>query len=261
MTVIERIGAQVLGILERLGHMGVFLGLTLSHTAKPPWQWGLLIRQIHFVGARSTLVIGVAGGFVGMVVGLQFYDTLVRFGSVSLLGSAVGLSLVRELSPVLTALIVIGRAGSAMCAEIGIMRSDNQIDSLECMAIDPYSYLIAPRFLAVVITVPLLTAIFDVIGIFGGWFIGVGIFEVSEGAYFQSMADSVVWGDIWMGIVKSIVFAVVIAWICLAKGFLLHLGHGRAFGAEGVSRVTTDAVVLSSISILFADYIISAIML
>jgi phospholipid/cholesterol/gamma-HCH transport system permease protein len=257
----ERIGAPVLDVLERFGRMGVFLGLAVGHAFRPPWQLGSIVRQVHFVGARSTLVIGVAGAFVGMVVGLQFYDTLVRFGSVSLLGSAVGLSLVRELSPVLTALIVIGRAGSAMCAEMGIMRSDNQIDSLECMAIDPYKYLIAPRFLAVLLAVPLLTAIFDVIGILGGWFVGVAIFGVSEGAYFQSMADSVVWLDVQMGIVKSIVFAVIIAWICLAKGFLLHLEQGAAFGAEGVSRVTTDAVVLSSISILFADYIISAIML
>jgi hypothetical protein len=154
----ERIGAPVLDVLERLGRMGVFLGLAIGHAFQPPWQLGSTVRQLHFVGARSTLVIAVAGAFVGMVVGLQFYDTLVRFGSVSLLGSAVGLSLVRELSPVLTALIVIGRAGSAMCAEMGIMRSDNQIDSLECMAIDPYKYLIAPRFVAVLLAVPLLTA-------------------------------------------------------------------------------------------------------
>ena len=261
LAVFGRLGARVLDWLKRLGRMGLFLGATVAHTARPPFQLGLLAKQLHFVGARSTLVICVAGAFVGMVVALQFYDTLVRFGSVSLLGAAVGLSLVRELSPVLTGLIVIGRAGSAMCAEMGIMRTDNQIDSLECMAIDPYKYLIAPRFVAVLIAVPLLTAIFNVIGIFGGWFIGIVILRVNEGAYFQSMADGVVWGDVRMGFVKSIVFAMVIGWICLAKGFLLHLDHGRAFGAEGVSRVTTDAVVLSSIAILFADYIISATML
>ena len=206
-------------------------------------------------------VTAVAGGFVGMVVALQFYDTLVRFGSVSLLGAAVGLSLIRELAPVLTALIVIGRAGSAMCAEIGIMRSDNQIDALECMAIDPYAYLIAPRFIATVIAVPLLTAIFNVIGIIGGWFVGVVIFGLSEGAYFVGISDSIVWDDVLMDLVKALSFGVIIVWICTGRGFLLHLDHRPTFGAEGVSRTTTDAVVSASIAVLFADYIISAVML
>ncbi len=207
------------------------------------------------------LVITVAGAFVGMVVALQFYDTLVRFGSVSLLGSAVGLSLIRELGPVLTALIIIGRAGSATCAEIGIMRSDNQIDALECMAIDPYRYLLFPRFVAFLIAVPLLTAIFNVIGIFGGWFVGVAVFKVNQGAYFQSMADSVLLHDLNMGVTKSIIFSLLIVWICAGKSFLMHLNRSMVFGAEGVSRVTTDAVVAASISVLFADYIISALML
>ena len=167
----------------------------------------------------------------------------------------------RELAPVLTALIVIGRVGSAMCAEIAIMRNDNQIDALECMAIDPYGYLVAPRFIATIIAVPLLTAIFNVVGIAGGWFVGVVLFDIGEGAYFASMADSLVWRDVLMDVVKSLSFALIIVWICTAKGYLLHLASHRTFGAEGVSRTTTDAVVASSITVLFADYVISALML
>lgn len=247
--------------IAALGRLGLFLGAVSLHLCRPWRQFAATVRQVHFIGARSVTVIAVAGGFVGMVVALQFYDTLVRFGAVGLLGAAVGLSLLRELAPVLTALIVIGRAGSAMCAEIGIMRSDNQIDALECMAIDPYGYLIAPRFLAALVAVPLLTAIFNVVGIAGGWFIGVILFDVGEGAYFVGMADSVLWRDVAMGLVKSVVFGLVIVWVCTGKGYLLHLDHEPAFGAEGVSRTTTDAVVAASIAVLFADYIISALML
>lgn len=247
--------------LAALGRFGLFLGAVAVHLLRPWRQPRALLRQLHFIGARSVTVIAVAGAFVGMVVALQFHDTLVRFGAVSLLGAAVGLSLIRELAPVLTALIVIGRVGSAMCAEIGIMRSDNQIDALECMAIDPYGYLLAPRFLATLIAVPLLTALFNLVGIAGGWFVGVVLFDLAGGAYFVSMADSVVWRDVLMGVIKSCCFALIIVWICTGKGFLLHLDRTPAFGAEGVSRTTTDAVVAASIAVLFADYVVSALLL
>ncbi len=247
--------------LSALGRIGIFLALVTRQLLFPWRQFESTVRQLHFIGARSVTVIVVAGTFVGMVVALQFYDTLVRFGAVGMLGAAVGLSLIRELAPVLTALIVIGRVGSAMCAEIGIMRSDNQIDALECMAIDPYAYLMVPRFIATLIAVPLLTALFNVVGIAGGWFVGVILFEMGEGAYFVGMADSVLPRDIIMDVTKSVVFALIIVWVCAAKGFLMHLGRNPMFGAEGVSRTTTDAVVAASISVLFADYIISALML
>lgn len=250
-----------LGQIATVGRFGLFLGLVVLHLLRPWRQFRVTLRQIHFIGARSVTVIAVAGGFVGMVVALQFYDTLVRFGAVSLLGAAVGLSLIRELGPVLTALIVIGRVGSAMCAEIGIMRSDNQIDALECMAIDPYGYLIAPRFIAALLAVPLLTALFNVVGIGGGWFVGVVLFDLGDGAYFVSMADSVLWRDVLMDLVKAVSFAFIIVWVCTGKGYLMHLDAKPAFGAEGVSRTTTDAVVVSSIAVLFADYIISALLL
>ena len=248
-------------LLIRLGVAGIFLCETIQSLFIPPYSLNLLLKQILFVGARSILVIIIAGLFVGMVIALQFYDTLVRFGSVSLLGSAVGLSLIRELGPVLTALMVIGRTGSAMCAEIGIMRVDNQIDALECMAIDPYRYLISPRILAGVFCVPILTAIFIVVGIFGGYFVGVILFDVSAGSYFQNMNDTVLNRDLLMGFIKSIVFGLLIVWISCEKGFNLHLDKNGAYGSEGVSRITTEAVVIASITILFSDYLLSALIL
>ena len=253
--------ARLFDPLAALGRTGIFLAMVCRHLIFPWRQFDSTLRQLHFIGARSVTVIAVAGAFVGMVVALQFYDTLVRFGAVGMLGAAVGLSLIRELAPVLTALIVIGRVGSAMCAEIGIMRNDNQIDALECMAIDPYAFLFVPRFIATLVAIPLLTALFNIIGIAGGWFVGVILFDMGEGAYFVGMADSVLPRDIVMDVTKSAVFALIIVWICTAKGFMLHLGRNPTFGAEGVSRTTTDAVVASSISVLFADYVISALML
>lgn len=258
---IERLGGSVIGFIEQMGLMGIFLFTTIKKTMKPPYKLFPIVKQIHFIGARSTLVILVAGSFTGMVVALQFYDTLVRFGSVAMLGSAVALGLIRELGPVLSALVVIGRAGSAICAEIGIMRTDEQIDSLECMAIDPYKFLVVPRMLAALFAVPALTMLFIFVGIFGGWFVGVVLFGVNEAAYFQGMYHTVVWHDIEMGLVKSIIFGLIIVWVATAKGYLMHLDETGAFGSEGVSRTTTNAVVISTIGILIADYLISAIML
>ena len=250
-----------LQMTRRLGLGGIFLFETFLTMLSPPYSIHRLFKQIAFIGSRSMLVIIVAGLFVGMVIALQFYDTLVRFGSISLLGSAVGLSLIRELGPVLTALMIIGRAGSAMCAEIGIMRVDNQIDALECMAIDPYRYLFAPRILAGIISIPLLTAIFILVGIFGGYFVGVILFGVSPGAYFQSMSDTVLIRDLVMGFSKSIVFGLLIVWIACDMGFHLHKDKRGIYGSEGVSRITTEAVVFSSIAILFSDYLLSALIL
>jgi len=253
---IEKLGDRCLYIVEQTGQMGVFLYFCLLNAARPPYKLFPIIRQIHFIGARSMFVIVVAGLFTGLVLGLQGYYTLQRFGSVDLLGSAVALSLVRELGPVLTALMVIGRAGSAICAEIGIMRTTEQIDALECMAIDPYKYLMVPKLIAMLISLPILTAIFDMVGIFGGYLAGVVMYGVSEGAYFQGMYESVLWKDVEMGIIKSFIFSLLIVWICSAKGYFLHLNREGAFGAEGVSRTTTDAVVLSSVVILGSDYLI-----
>mgnify|MGYP000026377670 CR=1 FL=1 len=258
---ISNLGAQTIYFVEMAGVMGQFLAACLAKAVMPPFRIYPIVRQIHFIGARSVFIIVVAGGFTGMVLGLQGFYTLQRFGSLDLLGSAVALSLLRELGPVFTALMVIGRAGSAICAELGIMRSTEQIDALECMAIHPYKYLIVPKLIAGVISLPLLTSIFNVVGILGGYLAAVVLFDVNSGTYFQSMYASVVWADVEMGLIKSLVFGLLIVWISSAKGFFLHLDRSGAFGAEGVSRVTTDAVVLSSVAILGGDYLLSAILL
>ena len=257
----EKIGDDFLYYLEQAGRMGVFLFCCLLNAIKPPYKIGPVVRQVHFIGARSIFVIVFTGAFTGMVLALQGYYTLRKFGSEGFLGSAVALSLIRELGPVLAALMVIGRAGSAICAEIGIMRNSEQIDALECMAIDPHKYLMVPKFIAGIISLPLLTFIFDVVGIFGGYLVGVGLFGVNEGAFFHGMYSAVEWQDIHMGIVKSLVFGLLIIWISTSKGFFLHHERSGGFGAEGVSRTTTNAVVLSSVTILVWDYLLTAILL
>lgn len=257
----ERLGEHSLYYLNYAGRLGIFLFFCLTGIFTPPYKIRPVIQQLHFIGAKSLFVIVFTGAFTGMVLGLQGYYSLRQFGSESALGSAVALSLIRELGPVLTALMVTGRAGSAICAEIGIMRNSEQIDALECMAIDPYRFLMAPKFLAAIIVLPLLTSFFDVVGIFGGFLIGVKLLGVNEGAYFSGMYKSVVWDDVYMGIVKSLCFAVLIVWICAGKGFHLHLERSGGFGAEGVSRATTEAVVLSSVAILVWDYLITAILI
>lgn len=261
MNLIAKLGAETLRVLELLGRFGLFLLTCLYCALTPPYKLAPIVRQIRFIGAHSLFVISFTGLFTGMVLSLQGYYTLAKFGSVGFLGAAVSLSLIRELGPVIGALMVIGRAGSAICAEVGIMRNSEQIDALECMAIDPYRFLIAPKLIAGLIAMPLLTCVFDVVGIFGGYLVGVQLFDVSAGAYFQGMYSSVGWHDIEMGLVKSVVFGLLLVWICAAKGFFLHLERGGGFGAEGVSRTTTSAVVIASVSVLVWDYLISAVLL
>jgi phospholipid/cholesterol/gamma-HCH transport system permease protein len=260
-ALIEKLGSEFLYLLESLGRLGIFFGTTLINVLKPPYNPSPVIRQIYFIGARSVIVILVTGLFTGMVLGLQGYHNLKKFGSEELLGSAVALSLIQELGPVLTALMVIGRAGSAICAEIGIMRNSEQIDALECMAIDPYKFLIAPKFIAAVISLPALTFIFNILGIAGGYLAGVVFLGVAEGAYFQGMYDSVEWTDIRLCVIKSMIFGLLIVWITTFKGFFLHRNRRGVFGAEGVSRITTDAVVLASVTILVWDYLIGSLVL
>jgi len=254
-------GLYFLNLMERLGRAGIFLCTSCLRIITPPYKLLPVIKQIHFIGARSLLLIIVSGLFIGMVVALQFYDALVRLGSVAMLGAAVGLVLVRELGPLLTALVIIGRAGSSICAEIAIMRNENQIDALDCMAIDPYRYIIVPRFIAGLICMPILSCVFITVGIFGGYFVGCILFGVSSGSYLGGMYDAVLWRDIVMSVLKSMVFGLITIWVATVKGFYLHLDPAGAFGSEGVSRVTTQAVVVSSITVFFADYIISSIIL
>jgi len=252
---VQKIGSSTLGLLTDLGRMFNFILYAIYTCLTKPGHPRHILKQLNFIGARSTLVILLTAGFTGMVLGLQGYYTLAKFGSEGLLGTAVALSLIRELGPVLSALMVTGRAGSAITAEIGIMRISEQIDALETMALDPFKYLVAPKLVASLLALPLLCAIFDVVGIWGGYLIGVKLLGVNPGAYFGEMQRSVEWQDVYSGIIKSFSFGGIIAWVCCYKGY--YAGHG----AEGVSRATTSAVVLSSVLILVWDYFITSVLL
>jgi phospholipid/cholesterol/gamma-HCH transport system permease protein len=258
---INKLGNTGLYVLEDLGRMGLYLHKALRGACRRPFRFTELIRQIHFIGASSSAVIFFTALSTGMVLGLQGYYSLQKFGAEGMLGSAVSLTLILELGPVLTALMVAGRAGSAMCAELGIMRISEQIDALDCMAIDPFRYLISPKFLATLISVPLLTAIFDVVGIAGGYIVGVNLKGVNPGSFIEGMQTSVTNHDIRLGLIKSFVFALLVVWICTGRGFFVRVIRGAGFGAESVSRVTTQAVVLSSISVLIFDYLLTAVLL
>jgi phospholipid/cholesterol/gamma-HCH transport system permease protein len=234
--------------------MGLFLIRAFFYASTPPVKFSYLLKQIQFIGFQSILVIFLTGAFAGMVLGLQGFYTLNRFGSAALLGPMVALSLIRELGPVLSALMVTGRAGSAMTAEIGIMRITEQIDALQLMGLNPFRYLIVPRLLACIISLPLLSSIFNVVGIFGGYMIGVRLLGVGEGTYFGEMANYVEMEDILRGIYKSLSFGILITWVCCYKGYY------TGFGAEGVSKATTQAVVLSSVLILVWDYFMTSVL-
>jgi len=256
---IESLGRSTLYYLYDLGGMGLFLLQSVRGLFRTPFRFQALLKEIKIIGAHSFVVIFFTAAFTGMVLGVQGYYTLSKFGSEGLLGSAVALSLIRELGPVLTALMVTGRAGSAMCAELGIMRISQQVDALECMAIDPYRFLITPKFLATLVALPLLTLMFNVVGIYGGYLTGVKLLGVNPGAFFSGMEQSVLNKDINLGIIKSIVFAVVVVTLCCFQGYYTHT---RAeFGAKGVSFSTTRAVVISCVVILVVDYVLTSFML
>jgi phospholipid/cholesterol/gamma-HCH transport system permease protein len=258
---IARLGDTGLYVLGDLGRMAIFLLMALRGLLRQPFRFGELLKQIHFIGVGSLAVIFFTAISTGMVLGLQGFYSLSKFGAEGMLGSAVSLTLILELGPVLTALMVAGRAGSAICAELGIMRISEQIDALECMAVDPFRYHISPKFLAMIISVPLLTAVFDVVGITGGYLVGVGLKGVSPGSFVEGMRSSVTNHDIQLGLIKSFVFALLVVWICSGRGYFVREIRGAGFGAESVSRVTTQAVVLSSISVLIFDYLLTAVLL
>jgi phospholipid/cholesterol/gamma-HCH transport system permease protein len=248
------LGQWAIGIVLALGRFGTFLLLAVATIVSPPFKVRAFIDRIDYIGFRSLLIILLTGGFTGMVLGLQVYFTLSRFGSEAFLGPAVALSLIRELGPVLSALMVTGRAGSALTAELGIMRITEQIDALTVMALNPFRYLVAPSILAGLITFPLMTALFDAVGIFGGYLVGVELLGLSPGTYFGEMQTFVDMRDVMTGFWKSVSFGIIVTWVCTYKGF--HVGHG----AEGVARATTQAVVLSSVLILVWDYFLGTVL-
>jgi len=235
--------------------MACFLATSFFWVVFPPYLLRRIVKQINFIGVKTTLVIVLTGSFTGMVLALQTYYALVKFGAETSLGPVVALSLIRELGPVISALMVTGRAGSALTAEIGIMRISEQIDALDAMALNPYKYLIIPNLLAGIISLPLLNAIFVVVGVWGGYAVGVGLTGVSSGTYFGGIRDFVSAKDVLEGLYKSLSFGMLITWISCYKGYF------TGYGAEGVSKATTQAVVLSSVSILIWDYFMTSILL
>ncbi|MFQ5713964.1 MAG: MlaE family ABC transporter permease [Candidatus Scalinduaceae bacterium] len=247
-------GAFVINIVREMGRMGLFLAESFFWMVFPPYLLRRIIKQISFIGVKTTLVILLTGTFTGMVLALQIYYTLVKFGAEARLGSVVALSLIKELGPVICALMVTGRAGSALTAEIGIMRITEQIDALDAMALNPYKYLIIPNLIAGIISLPLLNFIFVVVGVFGGYTVGVGLMGLSGGTYFGGIRDFVDSRDILEGLYKSLSFGILITWISCYKGY------STGYGAEGVSKATTQAVVLSSVVILIWDYFMTSIL-
>jgi phospholipid/cholesterol/gamma-HCH transport system permease protein len=255
ISLAEAIGRRTLRAVGAMGKMTLFLSAAAASAVLPPYSVRRIVGQVHFIGVKSLSVIVLTAAFTGMVLALQGFYTLRKFGSEGLLGAAVALSLIRELGPVLSALMVTGRAGSALAAEIGIMRIGEQIDSLESMGIDPVRFLVAPRLLGAIVSVPLLTAIFDVVGIAGGYLVGVKLLGVNAGDFFGQMEASVELRDVTNGLIKSVAFGLFIAWVCTFKGY--HTGRG----AEGVSQATTSAVVLSAVLILVGDYVLTSVLL
>ena len=249
-----------MAIIAETGRAGVFFFNSFIHIFSLPLQVKKITQQVLFIGCKSILVIVLTGAFTGMVMGLQGYYTLVKFGSEGVLGAAVALSLIRELGPVLTGIMVTGRGGSAIAAEIGIMRISEQIDALETMDINPIRFLISPKLAAAIISFPLLTAIFDVVGIFGGYLTGSVLLGINPGIYFARMEASVLMADITGGFVKSVFFACIVASMCSYMGYYTHI-RKEGFGAKGVGNATTSAVVVCCVMILVFDYILTSFLL
>jgi len=256
ITQVQKLGRFGLDFCESIGAAGLFLLRTLLQ--RPKWRQGLqmLVQQLYFVGVLSLLIVVVSGMFIGMVLALQGYNTLDRFGATAELGALIALSVTRELGPVVTALLFAGRAGSALTAEIGLMQATEQIASMEMMAVDPLWRVVSPRFWAGVISMPLLTIIFSVVAIYGGYLVGVQWLGVDAGSFWSNMQSSVDFRlDVVNGIIKSLVFGFVITWIAMYQGYYTEPT------AAGIIRATTKCVVYSSLAILGLDFVLTAMML
>jgi phospholipid/cholesterol/gamma-HCH transport system permease protein len=255
VELIERLGAFILDGIVALGNFVLFLFRSVLYALLPPYKPRLTLRQIRIIGAESLMLIVLISTFTGMVLGLQGYHTLHLFGAEDSLGTLVGLALVRELGPVLAALMIAARAGSAMAAELGSMQASEQIDALTVMAINPLQYLVSPRMIAGIVSFPILTVVFNVIGIWAGYLVGCGLLGASSGAYFNNLAANMTRRDIALTLYKALVFGVVVMSVCCYKGY-----HAKRM-ATGVSRATTEAVVLSSVLVLAWDYFMGSILL
>jgi phospholipid/cholesterol/gamma-HCH transport system permease protein len=246
--------APLEGIVREFGRISIMLAESIYLALRPPFKFGYVFKQMEFIGVRSVFVIILTGAFTGMVLALQSYYGFRKFGSEGLVGATVALSMTRELGPVLTSLMVTGRAGSAMAAELGTMRVTEQIDALTVMALNPIKYLVTPRVIAAFLVLPVLTVITDFVGIIGGYLVGVKLLGINEGAYIDKMIKFVELNDIYNGLVKAAVFGIILSIISCYKGFYTK------GGAEGVGRSTTEAVVASSVTILVVDYVLTAFM-
>lgn len=252
---LRKLGRQAIHTVAVLGRSGVFLMQSLVGVPDIRNGFPLLLRQIYSVGVLSLVIIVVSGLFIGMVLGLQGYNILVDYGSEQAIGQMVALTLVRELGPVVTGLLFAGRAGSALTAEIGLMKATEQLTSMEMMGVDPLRRIIAPRLWAGFISMPLLAMIFSVVGIWGGMLVGVDWLGVYEGSFWANMQSSVSFqDDVLNGVIKSIVFGFVCTWIAVFQGY------DSVPTSEGISAATTKTVVYSSLAVLGLDFVLTAVM-
>jgi phospholipid/cholesterol/gamma-HCH transport system permease protein len=240
--------------LKETGSIGMLLIQSLYWSFKRPFKFDYIFKQMEFIGVNSLSVVIITGVFTGMVLALQSYYGFKKFGAEGLVGTTVALSMTRELGPVLTSLMVTGRAGSAMAAELGTMRVTEQIDALTVMALNPIKYLVVPRVIASFFMLPILTIISDFVGMVGGYLVGVKLLGINEGAFVNKMAKYLELEDIYNGLVKAAFFGLILSVISCYKGFY------TSGGAEGVGRSTTEAVVVSSVTILISDYVLTSLM-
>ena len=253
------LGRRAMRWVDNLGASTIFISLSVLRIFRPK-QLMKVLEQLYLIGAGSVPIIMLVGLFTGMVLGLQSYHALVKFGSQGALGTLVALSLIRELGPVLTAIMITARAGSAITAEIGSQRISEQIDALGTMRIDPLRYLISPRIAASVISFPLLTAFFDLVGIIGGYLTGVVLLGTNAGTYFYRVQSSLGMLDIRGGFIKSLVFGAIVSCICCFQGYFCHM-RTDGFGAKSVGLATVSAVVLSCVMILITDYVVTSFLM
>ena len=255
MDWLAALGRAGIAFAARLGRAHLLMLAMLAGLPALLRRPRLLLEQLWSVGVLTVLIIAVSGVFVGMVLGLQGYYILSRFGAEATLGVMVAASLVRELGPVVTALLFAGRAGSALAAEIGLMKATEQLSGLEMMAVNPQHRVLTPRLVAGVLSMPLLAALFSMLGVYGGWFVGVGLLGVDDGTYWAQMQTQIDWNeDVVNGVIKSVVFGVVCTWIAIFQGY------DCVPTSEGVSRATTRTVVHSSLAVLGLDFVLTALM-
>jgi phospholipid/cholesterol/gamma-HCH transport system permease protein len=253
------IGGVVINWVNNIGAANIFLFLSLMKIFRSK-QLSKIIQQLYYIGARSTTIIMLVSLFTGMVLGLQSYHALVKFGAQGAVGTLVALSLIREMGPVLAAIMITARAGSAITAEIGIQRISEQIDALHTMRIDPLKYLISPKIAASIISFPILTTVFDLIGIIGGYISGVVLLGLNAGTYFHSIQANVEMKDISDGLIKSVVFALIVSTVCCYQGYFAHM-RTDSRGAKAVGLSTTSAVVISCVLILISDYVVTSLLI